>query len=45
VISFDFFGAREVTFFDQNGPKMQFFGHHFLTVHRNQVPIAALYSV
>jgi hypothetical protein len=26
------------------GAKRQFFGHNFLTIHRNELPIAALYS-
>ena len=28
----------------QNGQKQQFFAHIFLTAHRNDLPIAALYS-
>jgi hypothetical protein len=30
--------------FGQNGPKNLFLGHNFLTVHRKELPIAAMYS-
>ena len=40
------YGQKTAVFdhFGQNGPKMMFFAHNFLTVHRNDLPIAALYS-
>ena len=36
--------TSKICHFGQNGPKMLFFGHNFLTGHRNEVPIAALFS-